>query len=590
MYLLKESSLRENPFDAKKFPNCRRGHQYALDIVHGKITACIYIIGACKRYLQDIEDNIRFEKDDVTLHERFYFNPHRAERYLKLTQKFAHPIGNDWKTKNIVKEPWQCWIWMNIMGFISLSTRKRRFRIAHLDVARGNGKSTDAGTASLYFMALDDNPQGNQVATVATKRDQARLVFDSAKVMALKNPKFCDKLGVKVQAHEILQPKTNSKIRALSSEHKGLDGLNDILAICDELHAMRREIFEVIYSGMSKRSDSLTLCITTAGFDIDSVGYTQSYYARRVALGEVDDEQFFAAVYTLDEERTENGVKIEADDWTDENNWIKANPNLGVSVDINTFRAKIEKAKVTPSDQTNVKVKHLNMWITDAKAFFNLEAWGNCADPNLRIDDFRGLPCRMGIDLASHIDLTTIALVFYRDQKYFLFEKTFIPEGSVKLLKSVMYDEWIANGYLIQTPGNAINNDFIREEAEKLVKLFRVQECLYDTWNATEMAQKLSNKVEMVKFGMNVGNLSEPMKKLDAYAADGKIVHNGSPLMRWCMGNVVAKYDHNDNVYPRKNHVKLKIDPVIATLMALAGWLQSDQKESAYEFRGLRSI
>lgn len=923
--------MASNPFDAKHFPNCHRGHKYAEDVVRGDIPASKYLIGACERYLGEVE---------LEDHPNFYFDPKKAERFLRLAQKFDHVIGK-WKTRKIIFEPWQCWVWMNIMGFISRKTGFRRFRIAHVECARGNSKahclktrvptpdgmklweeievgsrlydrlggictvtgktpihfpqayevefsdgekvicsdehlwftstknersrkrrhgnralrktsqnnytyesvrstkeisrsltagikiqernhsvantlpvkgekkklvvdpyvfgywlgngtaksgqvscheadarevrkilsergyeshpiklkrgsrgvsftvmglsqqlremgvlgnkhipeeyflstandrlelvrglldsdgtinpqmrgqtaftnkngklasglsrllcslgykvsrsrfkvspennfksdslfyrvcfyprgtqrvfnikrkateqisksgkhsyvgqryivgarklkrkvpmfcvevdspdssylisesyipthnSAMASIAALYFMALD-NPQGNQVATVATKKDQARIVLDSARAMARKNKSFTVSMGVRVLAHSIVQDKTNSNIRALSAEASSLDGLNDVLAVCDELHAMKRETFDVIYSGMSKRSDSLTLCITTAGFDVDSVGFTQSSYAKKVALGEFKDEQFFSAVYCLDE----------GDDIYDERNWIKANPNWGVSVDPITFRAKAEKTKRSPNDLPNFKVKHLDMWVSEAKAFFDQKQWDKCADPNLKIEDFLNERCRMGIDLASHIDLTSIGIIFFKNGKYYVFDRTFIPEVTMSERESEneIYADAVSKGFLIKTPGAAINNDFIRAEAIALASKFRVSECFYDTWNATEMAQKLSDKIEMVKFGMNTANLSEPMKRLDSLMREGKIVHCGSPLMRWCIGNVVAKADHNDNVYPRKTHVRLKIDPVIAVLMALAGWIQDDNKESVYETRGLRIL
>jgi phage terminase large subunit-like protein len=563
-----------NPFSFKTHPNCHRGHKYAEDVVAGKIISNIYIIGACNRYLRDLRDTSRFT-----------FNADRAERYLRLVQKFEHVIGH-WGTKNIVYEPWQCWVWMNIMGFISNATGYRRFRIAHVEVPRGNAKSAMASQSALYFGFLDEDPNGNQVATVATKKEQARIVLDSAMAMAKKNPGFLKRTGVRVLAHSIVQDRTNSKVRSLSSEHSGLDGLQDILAIMDELHAMRRETFDVVYSGMSKRKDSLTLCITTAGFDVESVGYSQSVYAKKLCLNEFEDDQFFAAVYCIDEN----------DDIYDEANWIKANPNWDVSVDPVTFRAKAEKTKQSPSDLPNFKVKHLNMWISEANAFYDLAKWDACADPTITPEMFLNTKTRMGIDLASHIDITSIGYIFYAKRpgddkfRYYLFDKSFIPSGTIKDERNSLYDDAVAKGFLIETQGDAINNDYIRDEATKLSKQFRVSECLYDTWNATEMAQKLSDKIEMVKFAMNTANFSEPMKKLDSLMREKLIVHNGSPVTRWCIGNVVAKRDHNDNVFPRKSHPKLKIDIAIALLMALAGWLQDDQKESVYEHRGVRFI
>lgn len=558
-----------NPFNNSAFPNCKSGYQYAVDIVEGDILASKYMIATCKRFLVEVVD---------TKNPKFYFDADKAEKFLRLVQRFEHAIGK-WKTKNIVFEPWQCWVWMCIMGFISRETNKRRYRLAHLEVARGNAKSAMASQAALYFMALDD-PHGNQVATVATKKEQARIVLDSARVMARKNPSFLRHNGVRVLAHTITQDRTNSNVRALSSEHSGLDGLNDVLAVCDELHAMKRDTFEVISSGMSKRSDSLILCITTAGFDIDSVGYSQTAYAKRVALGEVIDDQFFAAIYCIDED----------DDIYDEKNWIKANPNWGVSVDPVTFRAKMEKSKTTPADIANIKVKHLNVWISEVNAFYDVKKWEACGNPSLVLEDFKGKRCRMAIDLASHIDITSLGFSFYEGGKYTVFDKSYIPEKTVEDARNPLYDDAIARGHLIKTPGAAINYDFIRGEALKYALLFRVEECLYDTWNATEMAQKLSDKIEMVKFGMNTANLSEPTKKLDALMRELNIQHNASPLLSWCISNVIAKRDHNDNVFPRKSHVKLKIDPVIAILMSLAGWLQSDHKESVYESRGVLSI
>jgi phage terminase large subunit-like protein len=552
----------------KKHPNCKKGHEYAVSVVDRKITACQYVIGACERYLRDIEET---NKD-------FYFDWDAAEKYLRTVQKFEHVIGH-WPNKYIIYEPWQCWIWMNILGFKIKSTKFRRFRVAHLELARGNSKSAMSSQACLYFLALDD-PNGNQISAVATKKDQARIVLDSARAMARKNSSFLKHTGVKVLAHCVVHSKSNSIVRALASEHSGLDGLNDILAVCDELHAMKRDTFEVISSGMSKRPDSLILCITTAGQDVHSVGFSQSSYAKKVALSEVNDEQFFSAVYTLDE----------GDNWDDEKVWIKANPNLGVSVDLTTLRSKVDKALVTPADIPNIKIKHMNLWISEAKAFYDQAQWDKCYDPTLKIEDFKGKSCRMGLDLASHIDITSNAFLFREGDVYSIFDKSYIPEETVREAKNMLYDDCIARGFLIATKGAAINYDFIREECEAGAKEFKVLECLYDSWNATETAQKLSNKIEMVKIAMNVANFSEPMKKFDALMRSGKIRHNGSPLLRWCIGNVVAKEDHNGNVYPRKSHEKLKIDPVIAILMALAGWLQDEQVDSVYESRGILSL
>jgi phage terminase large subunit-like protein len=251
----------------------------------------------------------------------------------------------------------------------------------------------------------------------------------------LKSKNYLKATGVEVQAHKIVHTDSNSFVRAMAADSNGLDGLNDIVAIMDELHAMDRKLFDVVYSGMSKRRDSLMLCITTAGFNNDSVGYSQSVYAKKVAKGETEDDQFFSIIFTIDE----------GDDIYSEVTWKKANPSYGYSVDPVTFEAKAKKARETPSDLPNFKVKHLNIWLSEAKAFFDVAAWDRCADPSLKIEDFYGKKCYAGIDLASKIDLTSFAYVFREEGIYYIFDKTFIPEKTVDESRNTMYDNCIGN-------------------------------------------------------------------------------------------------------------------------------------------------
>ncbi|TXG78093.1 terminase large subunit [Candidatus Dojkabacteria bacterium] len=555
-------------FDKNKYPFCFKGDQYAKDVVSKKITACKYIISACERYLKDVDN------ENAT----FYFDKDAAEKYLRLVQKFNHVKGY-WPTKNIIYQPWQCWIFMNIMGFKNKDSGFRRFRTAHLEIARGQGKSLMASQMALYFLALD-NPAGNTISCVATKTDQARIVLDDARAMAQKNPSFLNANKVKVLAHKIVHPSSNSVVRALSADYGGLDGLNDVLAICDELHAMRREIFEVITSGMSKRKDSLLFCITTAGSDTSSIGYFQTQFAKKVATGEVSDDSFFSSVYTLDDE----------DHWSDESVWIKANPNLGISVDLDSLRAKADKALVTPSDIPNLRIKHFNTWISEANAFFDLSAWDKCEDKTLKIENFKGKSVRIGLDMASHVDIASLGYVFKEKDIFYVFDKSYLPEETITKKNNPFYDTCISEGSLTQTPGAAISYETFKNQLREDRKIFRIQETMYDPWNSSQLAQELSSDIEMVKFSMNTANFSEPMKTLDALLKSGKIRHNGSSLLRWCLGNVVAKEDHNGNVFPRKQHEKLKIDPIVAILMGLAGWIASENEESVYEVRGIRTI
>ena len=555
-------------FDKKTYPHTCRAIQYANGVLDGNIPACEYIIGSCARFLDDLKN----EEAD------FYFDVDSSERFLRLAQKFHHVKGN-WATPNIVFEDWQCFIFANIYGFISRRTNQRRFRSVHIEVARGNGKSAKASIVGLYHLALE-NPKGNEVYSAAQGRDQARIIMDSARAMAKANKGFLKATGAEVLAHQIVHDSSNSFFRALSSDSNTLDGLQPACALIDELHAHKnRGVYDVIDSAMSKRNDSLLFSITTAGFNTTGIGYSQSVYAKKVSIGEVVDNNFFAAVFTIDKD----------DDPFDPEVWPKANPNWGISVDPFNFEAKANKAKNNPEDLNNFIVKHLNVWTNAMNPFFSVDRWNLCKDDTLRMEDFAGEKCWVGLDLASKVDLTSISYIFKKDKKYYLFVDNFIPEAAKRDSKNKdAYIKWSSKGELIVTPGEAINYPKLQEHVLEKAKKYSIQGIHFDPWNASELAQRLSVEgLEMIEFRMNTGNLSEPMKRLDAVIRECDLVHSGSSLMEWSLGNVVAKHDANDNVFPRKDNEQLKIDPIVASIMALAGWMQDEEKESIYESRGI---
>ena len=562
-----------NIFSKEKYPNCHKGYQYMLDVQSGKIVTNIYIKAMYKKVIED------YKRDDL-----YYFDVEWAEKFLRLFQNFHHVIG-EWENPNIILEPWQCAMFMTAEGFYWKSTGKRKYKSLHCEVARGNGKSAISSVTGLIYLSLYKNILGNKVYAVATKKEQARIVLDSAREMAKKNKSFLNHTGTEVFAHEIKHNSSGSEFRALSSDSNSLDGLQPVLGIIDELHAHRdRKVYDVVDSAMSKRADSLLLVITTAGFSVDGIGFSQSQYSKKVSIGEIPDESFLGINYCLDID----------DDWKDEKNWIKANPNLGVSVDIESFRNKAFKAANNPADEINFKVKHLNLPQNSASQFFNRKKWEECADYELKMEDFLGKPCFVGIDLASKKDLTAFAYIFkefdtkIQDDIYYIFVDCFVPELAVEISKNVKYKQWVDSGELIKTAGNAISYQEIEKKFVQNSKKYKFTESFYDGWNATEFSQNMSReRIEMCEFRMNTGNLSEPMKRLDALILEGRVRHNGSDLLGWCLSNVVAKYDHNENVFPRKEHEDMKIDPIVSMIMAIAGYVNQEQQESVYESRGM---
>lgn len=559
-------------YDFSKYPNVSRAFQYAYDVKDGRRLACTYVRGAVDRFFNDLK------RQDCELCS-FYFDIDKAERFLRLVQKFNHVKG-EWKTPHLYFENWQCFIFTNIYGFIDKRTKSRRFRTAHIQIPRGNGKSALASVCGLYHLSLE-NPKGNEVYSSATKKDQARIVLDSARAMAKANKKYLKATGTEVFAHHIAHEKSNSFFKALSADADSLDGLQPALSVIDELHSHKdRKVYDVMDSAMSKRPDSLSLIITTAGFSTSGVGYSETAYCKRICSQDIEDDTFFGIIYTIDEK----------DDPFDSSSWEKANPNWGVSVDPINFESKCKKAQESPESENNFLVKHLNIWSNAFSAFFNVKRWSKLGDKGLQLSDFEGESAWGGIDLASMEDLSSFAYIFKPEEKYYIFTKDFLPEARLldhKRNKN-LYHKFKKEGSLIVTNGESINYPKLQEILLKDSLKYNIQGVHFDPWNASEFAQRMSmENIEMIEFRMSTGNLSEPTKRLNALILENLIGHCGSSLLAWCISNVVAKRDANDNVFPRKEHEYLKIDSAISVIMALAGLMADLEEKSIYEERGI---
>jgi phage terminase large subunit-like protein len=563
----------KNPFHPIKHPNTWEAFEYAREVIEGKIPNCIFVVGACKRFIRDLE-----ESEEKT----FYFDVRKSERYLKHVQKFHHVKGK-WNPPNIVYLPWQKFVFANIMGFIDKRTNERRFRMAHIEVPRGNGKSVLAGQSVLYFVGLDEEAVGNEISCIASKTDQAKIVLNNARNMAKKNKDYLAKTGVEVREHSIIQQSTNSIVRALSSDDKSLDGLTDILAILDELHAVPRDLFDVVTSGMKKRSDSLVLCITTAGFNKDNSGYSQSEYAKKICRGQIQDDTFFAIVYTIDEN----------DDYFDLKSWRKANPCWGQSVDPIAFEAAFKKAKEIPGDLPGLLVKALNVWLNQAKSYFDMQKFEECKDESLKWEDFKHKKCFAGLDLASVDDLCVRAYVFKEKDEYVALTRTFVSEEAIERHKDRrdIYLEGVKSGALNVVPGAVVDLEDFQDGLLEDMKFFKVGKVLFDPYQATQLVQNCMKKapsMEFLEFRQTLANFSEPTKKLNALILEKKFRWNGSPITRWCFGNTCVKPDPSGSVKPLKPDEAKKIDEVVAIVMALAPWLE--EKSSTYETRGIRTV
>ena len=547
-------------------------YQYAADVRSGKVVACKYVKQAVERWYSDLE----------TGHERgLYFDENAAARVFRFFSYCRHYQGK-LAGQPIILEGWQCFSEANIFGW-KLSDGTRRFRMAYEEVARKNGKTTKLGGIGLYGL-IGDGESGAKIYSAATKRDQARELFEASSNMVLQSPEI--KRLVKVFRSELVSPQNFGRFEPLSADAKSMDGLNVFFGLVDELHAHpTSRVWDVIKSARGSRAQPLIRAITTAGFNRDGICYELRDYAIKVLDGTAIDDAFFAIIYTIDE----------GDEFDDESAWIKANPNLGVSVSIKDMQDQCRMARAMPSEMTEFLTKRLNIWTYGESKWMGMDSWNDCQQEYNVLDcwddektsEFDGIPCYGGLDLASVDDICSFKLVFNVNGKKRVIGRDYLPEQALenRLKKGYTFMErFKESGHLVITPGNVTDYEWVKADILKACKRFDVKEVAFDRWNSSQLVNDLLEEgVNMVEFGQGFASMNAPMKELLRLVLSKGIEHN-DPLLTWAMGNVVADTNPAGDIKPAKDKIKEKIDPVVAMIMALGRSMTNEPNVNIDDF------
>lgn len=570
-------------------PHVAKALDYCVQVLDGRIAACKWVRAACKRQLEDLA---RAAANDPSF--PFIFDEARAGRICRYLEQLPHVKGP--KRSQLFKlELWQCFIMTTVFGWLRRSNGQRRFRRAYLEMPRGNGKSFMSSGVGLYGVSADGEG-GADVFSAATTTDQARITWGDAEAMLKERPALRQKLGMKLSAHAISQPSTNSTFKALSREAKNQEGKNIHIALVDELHAHpTRAVWDVLVMGASKRTQSLIWAITTAGSDMSGICYEVRDGVVKMLDGAAN-EQLFGIIYTLDEK----------DDWKTEESWIKANPNWHSSIDIDLFRMEAVEAMQSASKENNFKTKKLNIWCNADVAWMQMDAWDACADAAMKESDFTGQPCIIGLDLASKVDLAARSKLFWRDladgvdehteepkyiRHYYLFAQGYLPERAIERSKNAQFSGWAKQGYIRTTPGETLDFNEVKRDLRSDATQHALRETAFDPWQSAQLAgEMIAEGMTMVEIKPNVENFSAPMKELEALVLEKRLHHTGDPCMRWMISNVVCHRDAKDNIYPRKEKPENKIDGPVSAFMALNRAMLAPVEPHAYETRGFLSL
>lgn len=458
----------------------------------------------------------------------------------------------------------------------------RQYRQAYLEIPRKNGKSTIGAGIALYLLLMD-REQGAEIYSAAADADQAALVFAEAKAMVESNPalaKMC-----MVYRREIHVPSTGSKYKVLSAEAYSKHGLNAHGIIFDEVHAQQnRELWEVLTTSTGARRQPLTIAITTAGWDRESLCWQLHEHARRLINGELHDDSFLSIIYAAGDE----------EDWTDPAVWKKANPSLGVTLKEEYMKTECERAKMMPSYENTFRRLHLNQWTENETRWLKMDDWSGCDGAPIDRAALKGKRCFAGLDLSSKVDMTAFVLWFPESGTVLPF--FWIPEKNIKRKcdqDRVPYDVWAKQGLLETTPGDSIAQDCIREKINQLASEFHIVKIGFDPWNATQMSTWLQEDgANVFELRQGFQTLSEPTKELERLVISRAIRHGNNPILRWQVGNVIVRQDENGNFRPDKKHSRGRIDGVVALILALTLAIRKDEEPppSAYLNRGLRIV
>ena len=539
---------------------------------------CGDVNNAIQRFLEDFSKTNSSDSD-------FIYSSKHADFVVSFIEKLRHYKGK-FANKKFKLLPWQKFIVANVFGF-QRRTGGRRFRRSYIEVPKKNGKTTFMAALALY-LAFYDNESAAEVYSAATKRDQAKIVFDDAKAMVRQNPVLVQNLKINLWA--ISNPRTFSKFLPLSSDYNTADGINPHAAIIDELHRHTKpDMVDLLSASTSGRSNPLIFEITTAGDNVEGVCYEHHTFTKKVNANVLKDEEWFGMVFSIDE----------GDDITNEKSWFKSNPSLGHSKSVEYLRKEVDRSKKIRRVENYVKRYDFNIWSYGSSNWIDIEKWIKLeegkTDSELTNGDY-DVYC--GIDLASKKDFNAVGFLFVPEDKTknkYIKTYVYIPKNAYqqRLAESkVNLQLWIESGDLNVIDSDVMDMDILGEAVRNLIIKYKPLSVGYDPYLATHgVIRKLVLKdVNVEEVAQNYKNMSDSFKTFEADILAGKLNHDGNKCSTWMVSNVHLYTDPNENIKLKKIHTSSenKIDAVLAVTIAYNRFLENISSEEKFNnlYRG----
>lgn len=526
-------------------------YKYVNEVLEGKIKVGQLIYLACKRFKSDLErSDLFFDEKTVD----------RAIDFIGILKHFKGKSSN----QHFNLEPWQQFITANIVGWYWKENKTRRYTSSYIEVSRKQGKTALAAALCLYYL-IADGEDGAEVDLAANSKEQAKIAFEFCSQFSKQLDNKGKLLGI---YRDSITLNTNaSKLRVFAADDSKLDGFNASFGLIDEYHSAKNsKVRDVIKSSMGMRTNPHLCTITTAGFDKSLPCYQLRTTAVDILNEVKTDDSMFIAIYALDEE----------DDWTNEENWLKCAPNLGITVTSKYLKEQVTSAQNNPSEEVGVKTKNLNIWCDSIDVWIS-DNYIYKASQSISLDNFTTEDiCYIGIDLSATSDLTAVSYLIPKNDEYYYHTDYYLPQSCLQESPNKeMYKLWHKQGMLTLTSGNVVDYDYILKDILTNNKKVTIYKVGYDKWNATQFAIAATEQgLPLEEYSQSIGNFNQPTKELERLILSGKVHIANNDITRWCFRNIVLKEDWNNNCKPVKASKNNKIDGVIAMIQALGMFLE----------------
>lgn len=528
-------------------------YKYAVNVVKGKIVAGELMKLSCKRFLSDLERNDLVFKMEI------------GDRFVKFCGIIKHFKGKS-AGQYFKLEPWQEFIAYNILCWYYKESDNRRYTSSLICISRKQGKTALAALFCLWFL-VGDNEGSPEIDLSANSRQQAAIAYEFVEQYARQlDPQQRD---LKIYRNGIKCNLNVGKINVFAADSTKLDGFNAHFALVDEMAAARdSKMYDVLKSSQGQRANPHIMVISTVGFDLTSPFYKLYQTDTEILHGMKEDDSHFIAIYALDED----------DDWTDERNWLKFAPNLGVTVDKKYLREQVIQAKNNTSAEVGILTKNFNKWCSSSEVWIP-DNYIYKTIQKLNLSDFEECETYIGVDLSSVSDMTAVSYCMRKedDDNLYFYTDYYLPESClIESPNKELYKYWVRTNQLKITSGNVVDYDYITNDIMKNYDNLQIKRIGYDTYNSTSWAIKCTELgLPLEPYSQSISNFNKPTKEFERLIRSNKCIIDNNEITLWMFRNVDLKSDWNNNIKPVKTHKDKKIDGIIAMIESLGIYLDT---------------